>query len=212
MERIMPGDWLSLSEVAKMIGVHPGTVRNWSDQGALPVHRTQGGHRRFLRSEVDLWMQSQRPVESQDEFHQVIQKALKNTRFQISEGHLNTEAWYEKLDDEAREQYRRSGRALLQGLIGYLGSNGDGADAEAHALGYEYASRGRRYNLSVADATHAFLFFRNLLMESMLSVYEAASVRSPHAWSDMLRKMTHFTDQILITLLETYEAYDRGSR
>ena len=111
----MASEWLSLSKVAKILGVHPSTVRSWSDQGALPVHRTQGGHRRYLRSEVELWMQSQR-ADGPADVHLIVQNALKNTRFQISEGRLTTEEWYKKLDDEARNQYRLSGRALLQGL------------------------------------------------------------------------------------------------
>jgi excisionase family DNA binding protein len=209
--KVVSSEWLSLGDVAEILGVHPGTVRNWSDQGVLPVHRTQGGHRRYLRSEVDLWMQSQRPGGT-GEMNLVVQGALKNTRFQISEGRLNEEDWYRKLDGEARDQYRKSGRTLLQGLMSYLVSNGRSADAEAQALGYEYASRGRRYGLNSVEATRAFLFFRGLLMESMLSVYEAASVRSPYAWSDMFRKMNDFTNQILLTLLETYEAYPGGNR
>lgn len=207
----MPDEWLSLSEIAEILGVHPSTVRKWSDQGVLPVHRTQGGHRRYQRSEVELWMQSQR-TNGPSDAHLVAQNALRNTRFQISDGRLNAEDWYLKLDSEARDQYRRSGRTLLQGLIGYLASDGKAAEAEAQALGYEYASRGRRHGLNVADAANAFLFFRSVLLESMLSVYEAASVRSPYAWSDMFRKVNAFTDQILIKLLETYAAYDRVSQ
>ncbi len=64
--------------------------------------------------------------------------------------------------------------------------------------------------MSAVDATHAFLFFRNTLFESMLAVYEAAAVRSPHAWSNMFRKINEFTDTILITILETFEVYQRG--
>lgn len=56
----MRPEWLSLSKVASILGVHPSTVRNWSDQGVLPVHRTKGGHRRYLRSEIDLWMELQK--------------------------------------------------------------------------------------------------------------------------------------------------------
>jgi excisionase family DNA binding protein len=203
-------EWLSLSDIAELLGIHPSTVRLWSDKGALPVHRTQGGHRRYLRSEVDLWRQSQR-ANGKTEAHLVIQNALKNTRFQVSEGHLVAEAWYSKLDDEAREMYRKSGRTLLEGLFSFLASHGKTAAAEAQSLGYEYASRGRRYGLSVAEAVHAFLFFRNVLMNSMLAVYEAAAVQSPEAWSDMFRKINEYTDQILVTLLETYEAYERGN-
>jgi excisionase family DNA binding protein len=207
----MPDDWLSLSEVADILGVHPSTVRSWSDQGALPVHRTQGGHRRYLRSEVELWMLSQSANGSGDA-RLVVQNALKNTRFRVSEGRLSQELWYIKLDGEAREQYRQSGRRLMQGLVDFLTSDGKLAEAEAHALGYEYASRGRRHGLSITDAANAFLFFRNTLLESMLAVYEAAAVQSPFAWSDMFRKINAFTDQIMLALLDTYEAYQRGSK
>lgn len=207
----MTTDWLRLSEVAKIIGVHPGTVRNWSNQGLLPVHRTQGGHRRYKRSEVDLWLQSKeadRPLDAR----LVVQNALRNTRFRISEGRLEAEDWYIKLDEEAREQYRLSGRNILHGLISYMNVDEQQAAAEAQALGFEYASRGRRYGLNSVEAMHAFLFFRNVLIESMLNVYEAAAVQSPFAWSDMFRKVNKFTDQIMITLLETYQVFLQSKR
>jgi excisionase family DNA binding protein len=207
----MTTEWLRLSEVAKIIGVHPGTARNWSNQGLLPVHRTQGGHRRYKRSEIDLWLQSKeadRPLDAR----LVVQNALRNTRFRISEGRLEAEDWYIKLDEEAREQYRLSGRNILHGLISYMNVDEQQASAEAQALGFEYASRGRRYGLNSVEAMHAFLFFRNVLIESMLNVYEAAAVQSPFAWSDMFRKVNKFTDQIMITLLETYQALLQSKR
>ena len=207
----MANEWLSLSKVADILGVHPSTVRNWSDQGVLPVHRTEGGHRRFRRSELDLWMHSHR-VNGPADAHVIVQNALRNTRFQISEGRLEAEDWYRKLDEEAREQYRLSGRMLMQGLISYLNAEPEKARAEAEAIGYEYAARGRRHHLSSVDATHAFHFFRNVLLESMLDVYEAAAIQSAYAWSNLFRKVNEFTDQIMIALLETYEAYQRANR
>ena len=86
----MVDEWLSLSEVASILGVHPSTVRSWSDQGHLPAHRTQGGHRRFRRSEVELWIQTHRDG-GVDEGHLVMQAALKNIRMQVSEGTLENE-------------------------------------------------------------------------------------------------------------------------
>ncbi len=206
----MPGEWLGLSEVAKVLGVHPSTVRNWADQGKIPVHRTTGGHRRFKRNEVELWQQAQRPNGSTDA-QLVIQNALKRTRFHITEGHLQAENWYRKLDEDARTQYRMSGRNLMQGLLTYLSAAGSEAEAEARSLGYEYAARGRRHGLNVLDATQAFLFFRNTLLDAMLLVYEAASVNSSQAWSEMFRKINAFTDVILVNLLETYQAFERGN-
>ncbi|MDP1604418.1 MAG: helix-turn-helix domain-containing protein, partial [Legionella sp.] len=54
----MTDEWLSLSDAAEILGVHPSTVRLWSDKGVLPVHKTQGGHRRYKRSEISLWAES----------------------------------------------------------------------------------------------------------------------------------------------------------
>jgi excisionase family DNA binding protein len=207
----MTDKWLGVSEIAKELGVHPSTVRNWTDQGHMPVHRTGGGHRRFKRDEVDLWLQSQQASQP-NEASLVVQDALKRTRVQISEGRLEAEVWYQKLDQDAREKYRQSGRHLMQGLITYLSTDGDEADSEARSLGYEYATRGRRYALNVSDATQAFLFFRNTLLDALLAVYEAAIVSSPVALSGMFRKINAFTDRILITLMETYEALERSNK
>jgi excisionase family DNA binding protein len=205
----MANEWLNLSEVAGLLGVHPSTVRSWSDRGHLPAHRTQGGHRRFRRSEIELWIRTHRE-DGADEGRQVVQTALKSTRLQISEGRLETEGWYQKLDDEARTQYRRSGRALLQGLLDFLSSEGAAAEAEARSLGFEYASRGWRYGLTAAEATRAFLFFRNVLLEAMLSVHAATSLPPSEAWTDIFQKIFLFTDQLQLALLETYDAYQRG--
>jgi hypothetical protein len=149
-------------------------------------------------------------VDKMDSIDQVIQSTMMRTRVQITEGRLEEEKWYKKLDEEARSQYRRSSRFLLHGLIASVAADKDDADAEARSLGYEYATRGRRCGLTCTEAAHAFLFFRSLLFESMYSVYEKAAGHSPRLWGEMFKKITAFTDQILLHLLETYESY-RGS-
>jgi len=203
--------WLSLSQAAELLGVHPSTVRLWSDKGQLPVHRTQGKHRRYRRSEVELWAKTARQPRSLEP-ESVVQHALGRMRFQIGEGNLETEPWSQKLDDEARRQYRVSGRVLVQGLANYLASEGEEAIAEARSFGYEYASRGRRYNLDSIDAARAFLFFRNALLESIVAVYQEAKIPSGAAWGEMLHRVHAFTDQIMLSLLETYQAFENNHR
>jgi excisionase family DNA binding protein len=203
--------WLTLSQAAELLGVHPSTVRLWSDKGLLPVHRTQGKHRRYRRSEVELWAKTARqPLALEPE--SIVQHALGRMRFQIGEGHLEAQPWYQKLDDEARIQYRQSGRGLMQGLANYLTSEGEEAIAEARSFGYEYASLGRRYNLDSIDAARAFLFFRNALLESMVAVYRETKIPSGVAWGEMLHKVHAFTDQIMLSLLETYQAFENTHR
>lgn len=206
----MASEWMSLSKVAAELGVHPSTVRNWADQGVIPVHRTPGGHRRFNRAEIDLWRQAKH-ANTPNEIQLVVQTAIRQTRLQVSEGSLENESWYQKLDQEARQQYRRSGRTMVQGLSAYLSSDDDGGEAEARALGYEYAVRARRHNLSIAEATQAFFYFRNTLLDAMFGIYEEASVHSPYIWSNMFRRITSFTDGVMMTLLDTYTAFERNN-
>lgn len=201
-------EWLSLSDAARLLGVHPSTVRLWSDKGVLPTHRTSGGHRRYRRNEVLLWAKTAREIRVEPE--NIMPTAMKNVRVQIGEAHLESEGWYQKLDEQARRQYRESAHTLAQGLMTYLSSENED-EFEAHAIGYEYASRARRYGLSEVDATRALLFFRNALIESVMKVFREANILSGKAWEDMLHKMHTFTDQILVSLLETYHKLENAN-
>jgi excisionase family DNA binding protein len=207
----MTDDWLSLSNAAKLLGVHPSTVRLWSDKGAIPVHKTQGGHRRYKRSELLLWAETNSKSRSEAiEPEGMMNEVVKNVRMHISEGHLEAESWYQKLDEEARTQYRMGARSLFQGLMTYVSTNGKEAESEAYAIGYEYASRARRYNLSYVDAAKAFLFFRDTLVESVIKVYGEANVPAKRA-TEMYTKIHTFTDDILISLLETYRKLETAN-
>jgi hypothetical protein len=190
--------------------VHPSTVRLWSDKGALPTHKTQGGHRRYKRSEISLWAEATQKSHEIEPEH-MIQEVIKTVRMQISEGRLQAEVWYEKLDEDARTQYRMSGRSLFHGLMTYVATNGTEAASEAYAIGYEYASRAHRYSLSYVDAARAFLFFRNALIESVIKVYSDANVPSGQT-AEMFHKMQIFTDEILISLLQTYKMLEKANR
>jgi hypothetical protein len=139
-----------------------------------------------------------------------IQSAIGQMRIQIAEGRLEAEPWYQKLDEDARTQYRSSSMLLVRGLMAYLSSEEPDATSESYALGYDYASRARRYGLSNVDATRAFLFFRGSLLEALVNTYQEARVPSGLAWGKMLNKMQTFTDQILLALLETYQAFEEA--
>jgi len=50
---IAPNDLLTSAEVASLLAVGPKTVRRWAMAGKITSISTPGGHRRFLRSEID---------------------------------------------------------------------------------------------------------------------------------------------------------------
>jgi excisionase family DNA binding protein len=45
--------YLTRSDVAKLLGVSPNTVTRWAREGRLPCLVTLGGHHRFDREQVE---------------------------------------------------------------------------------------------------------------------------------------------------------------
>ncbi len=207
----MDSEWLTISAAARLLGIHPSTVRLWADKGILPVQRTHGGHRRFRRQDIELWKQNNQPQDFCNS-ETMLPRLLQAIRIQISEGALEQQSWYAKLDDNARTQYRISGKHLLKGLLFYLSSQDEAEGAsEAHALGYEYASRARRYQLRCSEAIQAFLFFRNALYRGVYALLEQAHLPFQHNHRELLDRMTTFTDLILLNLTETYLMLEKNA-
>jgi len=203
-------EWLTLSEVAQILGVHPSTVRIWANQGKIPVHRTNGGHRRFRRSELELWMLSRDPSREVDIPRDFIQALLRQVGTQIAQSDVRNLPWYRKLNEEARAQYRRRGNALAQRLWVYLTGDSANASEEAKSLGYEYATLARRSGLTEGEALTAFLFFAGVVVDALVEVVEHSHVESPHVWAAMMQKIKSFVSDVAISMLETYQAYDKG--
>jgi excisionase family DNA binding protein len=55
-------NFLNVGQAAEYLGVSPASLRNWSDQGRLPVYRTPGGQRRFRLSDLDDFLDSWREI------------------------------------------------------------------------------------------------------------------------------------------------------
>ncbi len=198
-------DLLSLKAAAEIIGVHPSTVRLWTDKGILPAHRTVGGHRRYNRADVELWAEHQRRGGLEPDA--IMQSAVRNVRMRIAEGKLEAEPWHQKLDEESRLQYRRSAQTLFQGLMTFISVAEPDARDGSHAIGFEYASRAHRSNLSYVEAAQAFLFFRNTVIESIIHAYREANV----PFDEALHRMHAFTDEILVSLLQTYQRLEKSN-
>lgn len=188
--------WLGLSETADLLGVHPSTLRSWADQGKLPVHRTAGGHRRFLRSEIEAWSSGGRS-EGSNEAQIVMENVIGRTRLEMP--HLQDQAWYAQLTESQRTAYRKEARRLLAQLGGMIDAP---AAAQAGHIGHKYAEISQEAGMSLDQAVAAFLYFRTFLMESIFNLSE---VQPTQSWLEMHRRASNFTDQVLLALIEGYQ-------
>jgi excisionase family DNA binding protein len=204
MNETAKDDWLNLGEAADLLGIHPSTLRAWSDRGDIPAHRTSGQHRRFRRADIESWVDSRR--ESHVSPGQLlVENVLGRTRMQMAEGGLVATGWYQRFDEPQRRELRETGRHQLQLLLRYLSDEANGVQTEMEAVGQAYERLGREAGLSLAETVRVFLFFRDFLYDSVIDVYQAAGQRAAREWASMHRRTAVFTNTILLALIEAHE-------
>ena len=54
-------EWLTLGQAAKFLGVAQSTMRKWADKEIVPCIKTPGDHRRFLKSDLESFLDRSRP-------------------------------------------------------------------------------------------------------------------------------------------------------
>ena len=205
-------EWVSLGEAAKLLGVHPTTVRNWADQGDLPFRRTPGRHRRFQRSILEDWAArnklTDKPPGSAHHAQVVVEYALGHTRFSVGEGDMRTQGWYEKLSPDAVESLRLVGRKTLELLLRHLeDAIPEGMEFEgAHELGVEYAELLKGEGLTLPQTVRGFVYFDDFLIESVIQMMAPNMSSSPSEWSDLLRQINAWTNEVLIAMTAHYQA------
>ena len=199
-------EWISLSEAADLLGIHPATVRLWADRNELPSRRTNGGHRRFRRADIEARLRQDNEPRSNPAAQLLIQSVLGRVRFAFTDGTLNTLPWYEHFDEQAREAYRLLGRRVLELLLRAVtdGTHKDELRRDAIQLGIEYGTITHSSHVPVADAVRAFLYFRTLIDESVLQLAEVRGTRDHQdiPWLESLNQIQTITNEILPALIE----------
>ncbi len=199
-------EWVSLRQAAELLGVHPATVRTWADKGDIPSRRTAGGHRRFRRSDLLQYAETQgelQPVEVQV----IIQNALGQTRMQVGGGTLAHQEWYTAMSEASRAVMREKGREVLEALRNYLAQGApDSRLGDAIRIGKEYAALLDSDSLTLPQAVRGFFYFSDFVTNSVLTWTEVTQPRSATEWAALLRQVNTFINAMLLSIIEFYEA------
>lgn len=182
---------MSLGEVCRALEINEATLRQWADRGRLPVYRTPGGHRRFLRDDVEALLDQKQPEGSDPE-----DLALQRIRSKLSQSDVAEQAWMESFQAEGRDRMRLFGRRLLSLLLrndldGRNGRKGE-TMSETHMLGHEYGSEMAARGVPLTDSVQAFLFFRQAVVEAVQP--------------DRLQQVVEVSDGVLVGLVDAYSS------
>jgi excisionase family DNA binding protein len=197
-------EWLTLRQASELLGVHPATLRQWSDEGKIKTLRTPGGHRRYARAELEQFLRQAQSAPQQPAT--LARAALSHTREEIAT-RLPQQPWAGTLDPAGLERKRRTGRQLLGLMVQYVSRRRPEGSLveEACELGREYGRDMAHEGSSLIDATMAFLFFRDSVMESIFQLPDTRGLDRDEGL-EMFQRLSKFMNQVLQAMMEAHAA------
>lgn len=221
--------WLTLSQAAELLGVHPTTLRRWADNGDIPVQVTPGGHRRFLESELRKRIQRSEDSAPQSTEQQAItfsrssapatdhtgrawaDFALVETRQRLVS--QPEPQWLMAFDEEHRGEKRELGRRLMALLMQHISAPDDerGLLVEARSIATRYAQNCVSVGLSAAESLEATTFFRDAMTEVALQMPQVAQLEKD-AQLRILRKLNQVFNIVQVSLVEFYDRVSDSDR
>ena len=222
--------WLSLSQAARLLGVHPTTLRHWADRGRIPFFRTAGGHRRFRYDDIVALLHN--GMENRETAHflnagqasddgeiitshghaitatnQIMQQALGHARGKMETNSLHLSRWYYAFDEAGRERKRREGRQLFTLSIQYVlkANNREEIVQRGRQLGQVYGQESVRYGVSLVETVRAFNFFRRSLLDTLET--RGTPDRPPDMTDTQIGDiLDDFLSEVLYAVIGAYEA------
>ena len=186
------GRLLTIGQAAELLGVHPLTVRNWSEKGAIRCLRTPGGHRRYRLQDLQRALAA--PQDDPATAAAIAESARSAVRDALAgaprpeagalpSGSSVLHGMRAALSGHQRRSMTHLGRELLGLLIRYAVAETDGAGAthapgedapgedalhRARQLGASYGRAARRLGVAPADVVAAFNFFQETVVQALV--------------------------------------------
>lgn len=194
--------WLTLSQAAKRLNIHPTTLRRWADNGEIAFMLTPGGHRRFSSADVQDFADGRRHLRREPNFEAIwAERALTQTRQEIAA--RQDRPWLAARDDDSRAKHRVLGRQLMGLTLQYISDpEGNGNILEqARTIGMQYGRLSLEENLPLTDALQAAMFFRDMLIEVALQLPDI----QPQANVRLMRRINKLLNTVNLAIAEMYE-------
>src|SRR5450759_5155298 len=204
--------WIGLGEASRLLGIAPGTLRRWADEGRIPVFTTPGGHRRFARSTLSALLPAARthrpslarlgasPERMARAYHARSRTGMSGTPGAPATGR----PWIAGLTDEARDTFRTRGRELVALVLEHL----DAPDAEraaetlqaASQLAAAYGRESAAQGASLSEAVERFLWFRSPFVVELGALARRRGLDTREATA-LLADAEAATDRLLVSMM-----------
>ena len=187
-------DLVGLGTASRMLGVKEATLRYWANRGLVRVVRTPGGHRRFLREEIQSLFERNAPPPIEERQHWE-ELALKRIKRRLSRHSRSRHVWRDGLAADDLVRFRLFGRRVLS-LLARTITEGEPPRMvlqEARLLGRENGKEMISQEHSLTNTLSAFLFFRDGALEALPS--------------DSRQRALAVADQIMLGVAEAHQEW-----
>jgi excisionase family DNA binding protein len=204
--------WIGLGEASRLLGIAPGTLRRWADEGRIPVFTTPGGHRRFARSTLSALLPAARthrpslarlgasPERMARAYHARSRTGMSGTPGTAAAGR----PWIAALTDEVRDASRARGRELVALLLEHLDAPSADDAAEtlraASELAATYGREAASQGASLSEAVERFLWFRSPFVDELGALARRRGLDTREATA-LLADAEAATDRLLVSMM-----------
>ena len=216
--------WISLGPASRLLGVDPGTLRRWADDGRVAVYTTPGRHRRFDRKALERIAAERRPGASQrglrppapllaslgatpERLNRVYRRSY------ATPGPGGVEA-IDPVDDAERAAYRQDGRRLVAALVAYLDTDVADtverarAEAEAVSLVDDLAHRLAASGTSLTGSVALFVAARRPFLAELAGLGRRRTL-DPARLGVLYEDASGLLDRLLLRLVATHQEAGR---
>ena len=171
---------LTIRQAAELLGVHPLTLRNWSEKGAVPCLRTPGGHRRYRPQDLQRILAApQEDPATAAAMVQLVRRAVSAAVAAPRRGASSTVLHTMRADltGSQRHSLAEIGRELLSLLIQYAAPHAPAARGGAapsamllrrgRQLGRSYGLAALRLGLPPSAVVATFNFFQETVVAAL---------------------------------------------
>ncbi len=209
---VAPSDWLSLGPASRLLGVDPDTLRRWADLGRVRAYATPGGHRRFSQADLERLAagrrSARRPLAVMGATSDRVTRAY--ARSYRSDG---APPALERIEADARAEFRIEGRRLVAVLLAYLDASGSADherwESEAVSLIDATARRLAEAGASPSDVVAVYVRARQPFLSEIASLGRRRALDATRLAS-LFEQAVALLDRLLIYLVTTHAEASSG--
>lgn len=199
--------WLGVHEASAMLGVSPATLRRWSVAGKVETFTTPGGHRRYARSTLEhLLPASHDPLPSVAALGGSYDRVAATLRTSLATT-VPDMAWLDRTDEQTVRVLALAGRAMVDGVLGYVDGTSrrqrEAALAPALQAAAWHGRLARRRGGSLGETVAAFQRCRSLLLDLLGELACRNGLATP-ATTRLLARANDATDRLVVALVSAH--------